>query len=166
MEIPQKIFDMYYETVDDFIDLNFGVNCTLFYGPKKNICPNCIFNPVTGKSSNQYKAGGPISFQDSICPYCDGDGYTNTEAIEDIKLRVYFSKKDWVKIEIPVLIKDGAVQIIGHITDMPKIRKARQVRVCAELEGYENFDFTLAGAPSPWGFRRNKYFVAFMNRVQ
>lgn len=166
MEIPQRIFDMYYKTADDFIDLNFGVNCTLYYGPKKDICSNCIFNPVTGKSSNQYKDGGPIPFEGSICPYCDGIGYTNIEATENIKLRVYFSRKDWVKIEIPVSIKDGAIQVIGHIEDMPKVRKARKIMVCAELEGYERFDFTLAGSPVPWGFRRNKYFVTFMNRVQ
>lgn len=166
MEIPQGLFDLYYEIADDFIDSNFGVNCTLYYGPQKEICPNCMYNPVTNKSSNNYKAGGPIPFSDTICPYCDGVGYKETEATEQIKLRVYFEKKYWVKVEVPVLIKDGACQVIGHIVDMPKIRKARKIRVCDHLSGYENFDFTLASSPIPHGLKKNKYFIAFFNRVQ
>lgn len=164
MEIPQELFDLYYKTCDDFIDLNFGVSCILFYGPNRDICPNCNYNPITKRSSNTYKSGGPIPFQDSICPYCDGVGFTEDEATETIKLRVYFTPKHWVKINMPLNINDSSIQIIGHIVDMPKIRNAKKIRVCAEQSGYMNFDYILAGEPVLHGFKRNKYFIAMLNR--
>lgn len=164
MDIPQELFEIYYEVCDDFIDLNFGVNTILFYGPKRSICPNCNYNPVTKMSSNTYKSGGPIVFADSICPYCDGNGFTESEETETIKLRVYFTPKHWVKLPIPLNINDSAIQIIGHIVDMPKIRNAKKIRVCAEQEGYMNYDYILAGEPLPHGFKRNKYFIAMLIR--
>ena len=45
--------------------LNFGIS-------KKEVCPNCIYDPALKKSSNKYKNGGPVPFiLGKLCPYCN-----------------------------------------------------------------------------------------------
>lgn len=164
MTIPQMVWDKYKEGADKMIDCWFGKPCTLFYPKIKTVCPNCNFNPVTVRSSNTYKIGGPIFFDNGICPYCNGDGYTDYESSETIKMRCYFNSKDWVKVEIPVNIRSGAVQTIGHITDIPKCLKSTRVKMVSD-QNYLNLDFVLAGEPQLHGLKKDSYFIAFWNRV-
>lgn len=166
MDIPQTVFDLYNQTADDFIDKNFGVNCILTYGTNKTKCPNCILNEMTGTSLNKYQAGGPIPFDTGMCPYCNGVGFIDEQATETIKLRVYFEKKYWIKLELPIHIKDGAIQTIGHIEDLPKCKMANKITVCSDIKNYNQYDFVLAGDPVPHGFKKNRYFIAYWNRTQ
>lgn len=166
MEIPASVFNLYFETVDDFIDSNFGVNCILYYGTNKTICPNCIFNEATGRSSDIYLIGGPVSFDTGICPYCNGAGFVESQATETIKLRVYFEKKYWVKLELPINLADGAVQTIGHMADLPKCKMADKIVLCSDIQDYNKYTYSLASEPVPHGFKKNKYFIAYWNRTQ
>lgn len=163
MQIPTFLFDLYNTTVSDMIDYNFGVPCTLYYGTNKELCPNCIFNEATGHSLNEYKVGGPVPFDSGVCPYCNGEGFVDNQATEDIKLRVYFARKDWVKIELPINIRDGAIQTIGHIADMPKCKRANKIQVCTDISAYNTYTFELAGEPTPHGFKKDHFFIAFWN---
>lgn len=166
VNIPQSIFNTYNSYVDDFIIDNFGVNCKLVYPALKTECPNCIVDLIGQKSSNLYKSGGPYPFQDGmICPYCNGDGFRSDSPTETIKLRVYWNKKEWQKIGMNVNMQDGAAQIIGFLTDMPKIRKAVSIEVLSDYENAINYKFILSGETFPWGFKKNRYFVGFLDRV-
>lgn len=167
MIIPQAFFDLYNQTTSDMITNNFGVPCQLIYGDDKIECPNCVFNTITKGSSNVYKIGGPIPFQNTICPYCNGAGYSLTQSTETILMRVYFSKKDFLRIEVPVTVVDSSVQTIGFITDMPKLQRAREVIMNSNIESYSIYRYILAGEVLPFGLGPVKnYCVAYWKRNQ
>lgn len=167
--IPQLVFDTYNNAVDAMIDSNFGVNCRLYYPAEKTICSNCEFNPIIGRSANIYKAGGPISFTDGFCPFCNGDGYTDDSRTEDIMLRCYFTPKHWIKIindsKTDMKYPDGAMQTIGHLSDLQKCRRANYITVNTNVAGYINSSYGLIGEPVLHGFQRNKFFIAMWERT-
>lgn len=163
--IPEEIFDIYNEVCDELISNDFiGKACTLYYKPNITECPNCIFDTFTGKSSNSYKAGGPISFTDSLCPWCNGEGTKETEVTESIRLRLYWSKKDWAKFSIPLTLNDAELMTIGTLTNMPKCKQAVYIRVITSQSNYGYWDFELSAEPFPHGFGKDRYFIAFWKR--
>ncbi len=164
--IPDSVFEVYYNAVDAMIDSNFGIDCTVRYPEQRTVCSNCHFNSVTNSSSNQYKSGGPIPFEDGICPYCTGVGYVGSTETEDIKLRCYFEKKEWIKLGVELNVKDGGMVTYGHIVDMPKCSRASYIDVATGERGYGQRRFKLAGEPILHGFKRNKYFIAVWNKAE
>lgn len=163
--IPDNVFDAYNEGVQAMMTA-FAVNCTLEYPPTKTECPNCYINPITGRSSNIYKSGGPESFTDSICPYCDGAGYAETIITEDIKLRCYYSKKEWQKIGLDLRVKAGGVVTYGYIADMAKCLRANKIIMNTDISGYGLQYYVLDGNPIPHGFKHNKYFIAIWTKAE
>jgi hypothetical protein len=162
MEIPDSVFVKYREAADMFIN-TLGVNCRINYVPTREECENCVFDTFSNKSSNVYKSGGPQPF-DIICPYCDGVGYKETEYFENIKLRVNWQRKNFLKFAPLVNIPDNSVQIIGFLYDLPKIQKAINIVINTGQEGYGSFAYTLLGEPVTHGFLNNRYFLAFLTR--
>lgn len=163
--IPQSVFDQYYSVCDDFINLNFGVNCQFNYLPLNTECPNCVVDLIGRKSANIYKAGGPHQFEDGmICPYCNGEGFKEEQSYESIKLRAYWTKKDWVKIAGNVAIPDGSVQVIGFLEHLPKFNKAKNFVILSDVEGFSSYKFSRVAEAFPWGFKHNRYFVGYLGR--
>lgn len=166
IDIPQDLFDTYYSVVDDMIDLHFGVSCTLYYPPIKEICSNCVYNPVTGASSNKYKTGGPYPFEGGLCPYCDGNGYEESTQTESIMLRCYFDRKSWAKMGVDYKLADGSCVVYGHMRDISKLQKANEITLNDQNAGNGVFRYRLAGEPTPHGFKKTKYFIAAMERLK
>jgi hypothetical protein len=163
--IPEEIFEAYQEVCDEFINNdNIGKACTLRYQPNITECPNCNFDSFTGKSANTYKAGGPLSFSNSLCPWCNGEGTKEVEVTESIRLRLYWSRKDWLKLGLNLTLSDGDLMTIGFIADMPKCLQATSIRVITSQAHYGFWDFVLAADPFPHGFGKDKYFIAFWKR--
>lgn len=163
--IPQTIFDTYNSIADDFINNNFGVNCILEYPPKETACDNCVYDSINRRSSNRYKTGGPIPFTFGICPWCDGAGFKQIPVSTTIKMRIYWSRKDWVKIGIPVNIPDGAIQTIGFMSDLSKIKQAERVLVNSDISNIMQWEYILLGEPIPHGFKYNRYFLAYWSKA-
>lgn len=164
MIIPTEIFALYNQEVDDMINSNFGVTCTLYYPEKTVQCDNCIFDPVLKKSSNIYKAGGPISFSNGLCPYCNGYGKKVTIPTDSIKVRAYYNKKAWYNVPVSIDIPDGSVQTIGFMSDFAKIKMCTHIRIHTSVEGYGAFEYLLFGEPIPHGFKKNRYCIAMWRR--
>jgi hypothetical protein len=167
INIPDSLFDTYFENVDYFNNEAFGVDCILYYPAVKEICSNCIYNHITKTSTNIYKAGGPISFSNTICPYCHGEGAVETETETDtIKMRVYFDRKSWIKPpgQVELKIPDGSCQCYGFLVDLPKLKRADRVGIHAEVLGHDQFVFKLSGEPWLHGFKKNKYFICILER--
>lgn len=166
MDIPQELFNIYNQFADDFINLNFGVRCKLIYVPKEIECPNCIQDTISKKSANIYKSGGPYPFPDgSFCPYCAGEGYLKDEASDFIKLRVYHRPKDWIKVPTQIGVPDGVVQVIGFLTDLPKFQKSTNIILLTDIEPYNSYNYTRLGEAFPHGFKKNRYFISFLERT-
>jgi len=164
--IPSGVFDIYNEAV-----LLFTRTATLIYPEKREQCPNCYMNTMgtRNKSVSLYRPGGPYPFERGMpCPYCGGKGYKAVEASDDITLRIYWDRKSWFNVGIPVDIADGTVQTISYMTDLNKIEQCKYM--IPKYDGIENYDtskYEKSGPSFPQGFKQNttKYVVTFWNRL-
>lgn len=151
-DLPQELFDMYNEACDVFLtNDNFSRVCTLYYPPLKVEC-DC--------GQNHYAHGGPAPFSFNGCVACGGSGFKEQEVTETIRLRIYFRRKDWIKVS-QVSIPDVDAQIIGYMSDLPKISNAAKIKLVSEENG-TNIFCQLAGQPVPHGFGKTRYFVSYV----
>lgn len=162
ISIPQSLFDKYNEVCDWFIDNdNIGRACTLVYAPKKTQCSNCTVKMVGSTTINTYRHGGPMFFQTGKCPLCGGSGIKEVEYTDTIRLRIYWNRADWIRIAGSINIADAEVMVIGYMADLPNFRKAKEVLLASDQKEAE-YRAIIAGKPTPWGFGRSRYFVAYL----
>jgi hypothetical protein len=163
--IPGELLDLHEFLSDALID-DLGNPCTIIYPPIASECPNCIYSPETGRSSDIYKTGGPSPFTNfTICPECGGEGRLYKEVTEVITMIVYWNPKSWYTVSTTIVSPDGMAQVIGYLTDLPKIQKAKSVVLNSDTSAMVRYNTVLSGEPQLWGFRQNRYFIAFMKRT-
>lgn len=162
--IPQEVFDAYNTVVDSMINEDFGVNCKLIYPPIKTSCDNCVYDTLNDRSSNQYNGSGPMPFTFGICPWCDGLGFKETLTTDIIKLRLSFSRKNWIKIGPILNIPDSSLQALGFLTDLPKIQKAKKMEANCDQSGYGSVIYNLSSEPTTYGFKNNRYIISMWHR--
>lgn len=163
INIPSSVFNVYYDVCDWLLsDPHTSYECIITYPPIREVCEACIINPPTGGSTNVYSHGGPAPFNLGMCPLCGGNGYKEVSSSSTIRLRVFWAKKDWIKIANSVNIQDATAQVIGKISDLSAVLKATEISV-TEPESNCVWKMTLAAEPFAWGF--GKYFVAYLRRV-
>lgn len=75
---------------------------------------------------------------------------------ENIRLRVYYSPKDWNKVQVVEFI-NGRIQVIGYMSDMTKLTRATYIVI-------NSIKYKLATFPLGHGFG-NRYFVAFLDLI-
>jgi len=160
ISIPDGMMDKYYEACDFFIDNDYiGRACTIVYPPKRVPCDNCIVKPVGTTTTNVYRTGGPAPFPFGNCPLCGGNGYSETEITDTIRMRIYWNRSEWMRIGGNIQVEDAEAMAIGYMTDLPKLQRAIEI-ILIKGTNYAEYRTTLAGKPTPWGFGRNRYFVA------
>jgi hypothetical protein len=163
--IPSGIQTIYNEIADEFINSDLiGSDCTVVYPSIKEACVNCVQNTFGGSTPNVYRHGGPAPFNFGPCPVCGGSSFKETENTDTVRLRIYWSKKDWQSIKVPIQVPDGAVMTIGFLTDLPKIEQANEIILVAEQTMYKNWRYMLASEPFLHGFGKDRYFMAFWKR--
>lgn len=155
--ITEEFKDLHEAAIDEVIR-GLGVTCRLIYkGGKWTPCPNCNVNPQTGKSTNTYKGGGPISFTTGVCPYCKGVGKIADENTEDLVLGVIWDQKQFMKTFIPV---DGNyIQTVCRNTYFAELKRATQIIADISLLDYSRNIFERVGDPAFAGFRNAYVFV-------
>jgi hypothetical protein len=117
--------------------------------------------PVGAGSTNTYRNGGPAPFTFGLCPLCGGNGYRETEVSDNIQLRIYWNKADWIKIGTTINIADASAMIIGFMADVPKLLNATEIILVRE-QNELNCRSVLLGPPYPHGFGRDTYFMAYV----
>lgn len=165
VSIPDALFTKYKNTADDFIMLNFGVNCRLIYPARRILCANCVFDSIGQKSANRYKHGGPAPFNFGYCPVCGGEGYKEDEEFDSIKMRVYMRSEDFQGGIQGAHAPDADAQVIGFMYDLPKFDRANEIILNTDQENYKTWKFSKSGEAVPHGFKRDRYFMAFLKRV-
>jgi len=164
INIPDGLWDKYNEAADFFIDNDYiGRLCTIIYPPKRTSCVNCI-KPVGASTTNVYRHGGPMPFSFGGCPMCGDDGYKEVEYTDTIRLRIYWNRKDWIRIVGNIGVADADAMVIGYMADLPKFSQAVEL-LLASRQNEAEYRVVVAGKPSPWGFGRSRYFVAFVKGV-
>jgi|15BtaG_2_1085339.scaffolds.fasta_scaffold00003_195 hypothetical protein len=160
--IPDDIFTIYHDAIDALMSSRVADSCTLVYPPLRTACINCIYS--NWGSTNVYKTGGPMSFTFGNCPLCGGQGYKETETTEEISLRVYWRTPKWIKVGDNINYPEGTVQVIGYASDADKLIKANEV-VLVNDKNNRKLRFALSGELYPHGFGKDKYFIAYLERV-
>ena len=164
--IPDSIVSSHEYITDALIEGPTGQECQLIYPVSKNsVCPNCVYNARQKRSANIYKAGGPIPFEDhTTCPWCGGEGRSDRAVKENIRLRVYWTQKDWL-IFNPVENPSTSVMIIGYMYNLPKIEKADRIILNKSVEPYRKWICERQGEAVPWGLAQDRYFAQMLRRA-
>ena len=89
--IPSDVFAKYKEFADGMIS-NFGVTCQLIYTEKIEEISESVPRPKQRRSLNVGDRGDSAGFARGT------KKYKTVENTEDITLRVYWNRKEWVKI--------------------------------------------------------------------
>lgn len=131
-------------------------------------CNNCIYDPISGLSSNNYNGTGPSFFPDgSVCPVCMGNGIIsgNNSTSETIHLAVIFDSKYWLNWSSKTVnVPDGMVQILCKIALLPKIRNASELVINSDISSYGNYVYERAGDPEPAGLYGHDYIISMWKR--
>jgi formylglycine-generating enzyme required for sulfatase activity len=137
---------------------NFGIN-------KKILCPNCIYDVNLKKSSNKYKAGGPVIFTaGKICPYCNGTGYYGEIHVEDAYLAVIWDYKKWMSPPTNLANPEGYVQTICSKLLLPQIKQCKDMTIVVN-PGLANPVFSLYGEPNFAGLGDNNYIFCLWQKT-
>ena len=164
-ELPTSLVSSHEYIADSLIDGPTGQDCQLIYPVTKNaVCINCVFSPRQKRSSNIYKAGGPVPFENhTTCPWCGGEGRSSRAVKETIRLRVYWTQKDW-SIFGPVENPESYAMVIGYMEHLPKLEKADRILLNKELVQYRKWIFERKGEAVPWGLGQDRYFAQMLKR--
>jgi hypothetical protein len=167
-EIPSGLKDLYKDAVDALLISELTSEpCTIVYPPKNEACINCLPGPM-GSGGNVYRAGGPRPFSYGVCPYCQGRGFKEVESSEIIRLRVYFvndrSKQELFAKIANVDFERYDAQIIGHMADLQKVKRANYLLLVNEHQGQKRIRCKLVGEANPWGFGKDLYFSAYVGQ--
>ena len=140
------------------------IPCSLVYETTKlTDCPNCIYDTISKKSSNQYQGGGPLPFSNGqTCPFCLGSGITSSSVAETaINLAVITDSKKFVGV---VNSPDISAQTICSINHLDAIKKASKIIFNTDIATLTNNIFVRENEPSPVGLGDSKYIFTNWKR--
>jgi len=158
VSIPESVFDKYYDVVDSTFTI-FGVTCQLVYVEKVEEISNTFDNIPSNKSINSHRRRGPEQYkrQDKVIK--------EVEKIEDIKLKVYWDSKSFVKTGGNIVLPANSIQTIFFASDLGKISRAKELIAHKDIKDKKEMRFQRTGEPFPMGLRQNRYFGCFWERV-
>lgn len=159
VNIPENVFTKYYDVVDSTFNI-FGVTCQLVFIEKVEEISNTYDNIPSNKSINVHRRqpnGGDYRRENKV--------YKEIEKLEDIKLKVYWDSKSWIKTGGDMVVPDNSIQTIFFATDLDKIMRAKYLIVHKDIKDLREFKFKKLGEPFPMGLRQDRYFGCFWERA-
>jgi hypothetical protein len=157
VSIPESVFDKYYDVVDSTFTI-FGVTCQLVYVETVEEISNTYDNIPENRSVNaQRRRQGTYKRQDKVIKQVD--------KTEDIKLKVYWDSRSFIKPGGNIVVPDNSIQTIFFASDMGKIVRAKELIVHKDIKDKKEMRFQRAGEPFPMGLRQNRYFGCFWERA-
>lgn len=148
--------------LDDIIT-EFGKRCRLVYPARWTPCDNCLQDPVSRKSNNRWRSGGPVPFRMGVCPACSGEGGHAEESSEEVVMKVEWSaKKFWVPVpSLDIRVPYSVCQTKYLITLNKKVARCDHMVVQLPIEHAIPTRFKLFGSPtSPGNIIQDRYCVA------
>ena len=159
IKIPQSVFDTYFDVIDSTFDM-FGVTCQLVSIEKKEIItpydPDDNIPSVNTINDHRRNGGDRNRGTKTI---------KEVEVLTDIKLKVYWDFKQFVKVGGNITIPDGSIQTISMFTDIPAIMKSAALIVHKNIKEYREYRFVRHGDPIPMGLKQNRYAACFWKRT-
>jgi hypothetical protein len=168
MIISQQFKDLYKTFINEMLRANsLSVSCKLIYeGSVFNECVNCIVDPISHKSANLYKSGGPLIFADGqICPYCRGLGGIYQESFDVSNFLVIFDYKYWINFNSKIHSPEGLVQTISKFEDYQKIKSCNKIIIDTSIQNYTESYFQRNSEPEPCGLGDNAYIFTLWKKI-
>jgi hypothetical protein len=155
MEIGVDVFDKYTEMTDLMLT-SFGNKCFLVYHNQIQPIqtPNSL---IQKKVMNLQQSSDKNGFARA------NDEFKIQETREEVKLRLYWDKKDHKKygnLDLP----DGSLMTISDYSGLSKINRCVFLVVFADKEGLTEMKFEKACQAMPYGLN-NSQLVCFWKRV-
>lgn len=166
--ITNELKTLYKTMIDSLLEENaLSLPCKLIYEhSNKTQCNNCDIDPLSGRSANIYKTGGPVNFiNGQLCPVCGGDGYLFDKKEENINLLVIFQYKYWINFNTNINSPDGIIQTICGMEHLPKIKNANRLLIDSDLTGVTRNLFSRFSDPEPAGFGESSYIFTFWKKI-
>lgn len=168
MIIDNNFKNLYNNMIDELMRANsLSLPCKLIYEGSKFIeCINCHIDPISHKSSNLYKSGGPINFSNGqICPYCNGAGGNYQENTEILNMMVLFDYKYWINFNSKIHSPEGLVQTISKFNDLPKIKNCNRLVIDTNTQNYTESFYQRNSEPQPCGLGNNSYIFTYWKKI-
>ena len=150
--VPESVFDKYYDVIDSTFSI-FGVDCLLVFnetteeGSANDNIPNVPSINVHRRNQDQFKR--------------DNKNLKQTEKFEDIRLKVYWDSKDFIKPTQNLVLPNNSIQTIFFLSDLQKINRAKELLVHKGIKDIQEMRFKKLGQPFPMGLRQNRYCGCF-----
>ena len=157
INIPESVFTKYYDVVDSTFTI-FGVTCQLVYIEKVEEIVNTYDNVPSNHSVNAHRRGQSQQYRRET------KVIKEVEKLEDIKLKVYWDSKSWIKVGNNMVIPDNSIQTIFYATDLHKINRAKELIAHKGIKDLQEMRFKKFGEPFPLGLRQDRYFGCFWER--
>lgn len=159
INVPQSVFDKYYDVIDSTFTI-FGVTCKLVYIETVEEISTSYDNFPTHNSISAHRRGpGVPAF------VRENTVLREVEKTEEIKLKVYWDSRAWVKVGNDIVIPDNSIQTIAYMTDLPKILRAKELIVHKDIESYGDIRFKKTGEHYPMGLKQTRYVACFWERT-
>jgi|TARA_A100001037_G_C15096777_1_gene611871 hypothetical protein len=156
VNIPQSVFDKYFDVIDSTFDI-FGVTCQLVYVDLKEVNQDPDNNIPDHNSVNIHRRHDDQFDRENKT-------YIEVETTVDIKLKVYWDNKSFIKVG-NIAIPDNSIQTIGMMKDLPQILRAKYLIVHKGIKDYKTMRFEREGEHFPMGLKQDRYFGCFWKRV-
>jgi hypothetical protein len=150
--VPESVFDKYYDVIDSTFSI-FGVDCILVFtdvteeASSNDNIPNVPSINVHRRNQDQFKR--------------DNKNLKQTEKFEDIRLKVYWDSKDFIKPTTNLVLPNNSIQTIFFLSDLQKINRAKELIVHKGIKDIQEMRFKKLGQPFPMGLRQNRYCGCF-----
>lgn len=151
---------LFNNAIDALLEQNsLSLPCKLKFGSNgSNMCPNCLYDPITKRSANKYNDTGLVPFyQGQICPVCQGFGLIETDSSQTLYLGIIFDSKYFLKWgSESINIGNTSIQSICHTAYLGKLTNAIELTV---LTSDGEYNYTRVGSPKLLGFGDTNYAV-------
>ena len=132
INVPESVFDKYYDVIDSTFTI-FGVTCQLVFVEQIEEISNAYNNVPDNRSINAHRKNQEQFRRENKV-------FREVERTEDIKLKVYWDNKSWIKPVGNLVYPDNAIQTIFFATDLAKINRAKELIVHKTIKDSQTFD--------------------------
>lgn len=163
--ITSDMKTLFTNMIDSLLEENaLTLNCRLIYGGSAiTVCPNCVYDPLSGKSSNRYKSGGPVNFPNGQpCPVCTGIGRISTDTDEELSLMVIYNSLDWIKMSgnsKTAQTGESFTLTFSKLSTYSQIKQAKEIIIDTAIETTVVNRYVRVGLPEIYGFGASSYVL-------
>lgn len=165
IQISPALIRLYQDRIDALLN-QLGKNVVLEFDPVQTPCPNCLFDPITNRSTGVYRDAGPEPFpRGRKCPYCKGEGVVTSNETRCIKCLIKWAPKDAMNYGLTVTDPRAIVRTKCLLTNAPLIARARTAIIDYGISDVTRLKVKRLRGPVPVGLREDRYAITFWQLV-